>query len=107
MTWFRIRIEGGLVREKIVTHQQILWGLFTFKRPLGIAGFYATRYIEAEDGDAAIEAVCSGVKRELSEALPAVPSWDSLVLKVDWIETLDFKDVDVNAKGFTFFDKDE
>lgn len=104
MTWYMIRLEGEGLKEKIVTHQAVLWGLFTIKRSLTIAGFYATRYIEAEDGDTAISIVCSAIKKDLAEALPSVrTSWESLEVKVDWIETLDLKDVDADAKGFTFF----
>lgn len=104
MPWYMIRLEGEGLNEEIVNYQEVAWGLFTVKRPITIAGFYATRYVEAEDGDTAISMVCSSIKNDIAEALPAGRRcWEHLVLKVDWIETLEFKNVNVDAKGFTFF----
>ncbi|MDN4037288.1 hypothetical protein [Massilia sp. YIM B02443] len=104
MTWFMIRIEGEGGEVKIDGKQPVLWGLFTVKRKLGITGFYATRYVEAVDADTAIELVSLSIKNDLIESLPqSCGPWNGLVLKVDGIETVDPKDVDVNAKGFTFF----
>lgn len=61
-------------------------------------------YIEAEDSGTAINMASSVIKKDLAEALPSSRhSWESLVLKVDSIDTLDFDCVNENAKGFTFF----
>jgi hypothetical protein len=104
MTWFMIRVQGEGLEVKIVGNEPVLWGLFTVKRKLGITGFYATRYVEAVDADAAIGLASSSIKNDLVESLPqSCGPWNGLVLKVDGIETVDAKDVDVNAKGFTFF----
>jgi hypothetical protein len=99
-----IRVEGEGLEVKIDGNQPVLWGLFTVKRKLGITGFYATRYVEAVDADTAIDLASSSIKNDLVESLPkSCGPWSGLVLKVDGIETVDPKDVDVNAKGFTFF----
>lgn len=104
MAWFMIRMEGEGLKAEIAGELPVLWGLFTVKRKLAIVGFYATRYVEAEDADTAIELVRSSVKADLAEALAqSCESRDGLVLTVDGIATVDPKDVDANAKGFTFF----
>ncbi|MCE4540802.1 hypothetical protein LXT12_26610 [Pelomonas sp. P7] len=99
-----IRMEGEGLRSEMAGELPVLWGLIKRKKTLAIAGFYATRYVEAEDADTAINLVRSSIKDDLAEALVnARGSMDGLVLKVDGIETVDPRDVDANAKGFTFF----
>ena len=66
MTWFMIRIEGEGLDVKIVGDRPVLWGIFTVKSKLGITGFYATRYLEAADADAAIDLASSSIKNDLA-----------------------------------------
>lgn len=97
-------MEGEGLKAEMAGELPVFWGLFKVKKTLAIAGFYATRYVEAEDADTAIELTCSSIKNDLAEALAnSRGSRDGLVLRVDGIETVDSKDVDANAKGFTFF----
>jgi hypothetical protein len=104
MAWFMIRMEGEGLNEKMVSERPVLWGLIKFKKALTLAGFYATRYVEAEDADTAIELVRLSIKHDLAEALANCREYrDGFVLRVDGIETVDPKDVNANAKGFTFF----
>lgn len=104
MTWFMIRIEGEGAEVKVDSDLPVLWRLFKVKRELAITGFYAIRYVEAVDADTAIDMARSSVRVELAEALPqSCGSWNDLLLKVDGIEVVDSKHVNVNAKGFAFF----
>ncbi|MDM4766035.1 hypothetical protein [Pelomonas sp. SE-A7] len=104
MTWFMIRMEGEGLKTEMPGELPVLWGLIKVKKTISIAGFYATRYVEAEDADTAIELVRTSIKNDLAEALAnSGGSRDGLVLKVDGIETVAPQDVDANAKGFTFF----
>lgn len=104
MTCFFILIEGVGLRVEIVGDQPVLWGLFTIKKKLAIAGFYATRYIEAEDADTAIDPARAGIKRELVDASPhSCGTQEGLVLLVDDIHTVEPREMNPHAKGFTFF----
>lgn len=104
MVWFMIRMEGEGLNAEMTGELPVLWGLIKVKKTLTIAGFYATRYAEAEDADTAIDLVRSSIKKDLAEALAnSRGSRDGLVLRVDGIETVAPQDVDANAKGFTFF----
>lgn len=106
MVWFMIRVEGEGLNVNLPGEFPILWGLFSVKRILTITGFYATRYVEAEDAGAAIELVRSVVAEDLAEVLArSSGSRDRFVLRVDSITAVDPKDVDANAKGFTFFNE--
>ena len=104
MTCFVIRIEGEGLRAEIVGDRPVLWGLFTIRTKHAIAGFYATRYIEADDADMAIDLARAGIKHELVDALPhGCGAQEGLVLRVDDIYTVDPKKMNPHAKGFTFF----
>ena len=99
-----IRVEGEGLEAEILGDLPVLWGLFRVKRKLVIAGFYATRYVEADDANTAIDLAILSIQNDLAEALPhSRGSLDSLVLRVDGIVPVTLQDVDASAKGFTFF----
>jgi len=82
----------------------MFFGLFSRRRRSVIRGFYATRYIEAPDADAAIELVQFSIRNELAQLLKSGGgSMDALVQRVDEILVVERRHVDANASGFTFF----
>jgi hypothetical protein len=104
MTWFMIRMEGSGLSMSIPRATGLLWKLLPFRRKIICTGLYATRYAEADDADTAIEFVRSILEKELIEVLIQNGGVrDGFAWKVDEVKVADPRDVDSNAKGFTFF----
>jgi hypothetical protein len=106
MAWFMIRMEGTGLKMEIDGELPVLIGLIKLKKVLKVTGIYTTRFVEAENADTAIDQVCSSIKIELGATFAdARGSMENLILKGDSIQTVAPHDVDVNAKGFTFFNE--
>lgn len=103
MTWFMIMFQGNGPKVDFVHHLPVLWGLFSIKKKAAIAGFYTTRYVEAVDADTAIDLASSLVRRELAKALFDGGFWNGLKLEVNIVQTVEPRDANPNAKGFSFF----
>lgn len=104
MTWFMIRMEGEGLEAEIAGDLPIFFGIFKVKKKLSVAGFYATRYVNAEDAETAVALVSSSIMSDLAKELPSSQkSLSNFVLRVDEIATVNSEEVDLNARGFAFF----
>lgn len=99
-----VRMVGDGLNTEIIGDLPIFWGLFKIKKALKISGFYATRYVNAEHAELAVSSIRSSILKDLAEELHQYFDKPSdLKLEIDEIAIVDDKDVDINAKGFTFF----
>lgn len=104
MTWFKILFEGDGLDVEGSDDRHIFWRIVKPKIARSISGFYATRYVEANDAECAIRLIEQDIRQNLFEFFgPQKDAFKGLVLKVDSVLVVTAEEVDRRAIGFTFF----
>lgn len=103
MVWFVIRFQGRGIEEK--GPRQAWWQRLLGQGPEQITGFFTTRFVNAEYAAAAEDIARSLVLDELCEC--GLFDLSHLELLVDEIWTVLESEADPEAKGFSFYARDE